>query len=573
MNPRTKYWIFVILGFLVVATVFLYQQGYLGQSKEMFEVAAATSDTAAATTTSPTSTVEVTSNEEVVAMPLKDRLALYLSAFAEPATYQCQANQWCDSVKPLVKYFLMSNQLPDKLLPSTGLPLNFVVRGPAAYTLGKTLDSFTVAFYMNIAEIDPTAENIVFLNIPAETPNLIKFYMSGVTEADSTISTSKVAVNVDLGDIQDRDDTPATYTWILNDKNVITKQNTLIAFTYDKQKGSLGFYDGKTVTYKNVGALSINLGVSEMEMNTNQNMNANLIAFTYYNTPLLQADLDKLAKYCEQHASGYALQVRAKEQLADEVRDLMGMIQTGEDTIKQLLAKINSTTCPSADAAANPESATVPPKWLIKMGAATDGISTVELGKCSPLTIKKFGEALKAAASTSSTASTASSSGAATTTTTTTTTTSGGVRKVVYPDSVTSSTVAQGVPGVNVTNPSSNSTTTGTQQQQQSSSSNTPATTTTVMSSLPTASQDPQFWQQFFDFMKNQQAKNDTMTTETTNLNNAYEQLRKEVSTDKTQPGNLLFQPTVQDPAKPSEPAPTVETKSWWDNIVDIFIN
>lgn len=586
-QSKYSYWIFVLIGFLVVTSIYFYQRESV--PKEHFQ-----------TTTTPDSTsipqnleLQSTSTPAVMPMPMKTNLKLYLSAFVQPSTFQCQNNHWCDSTNPIVKYLLNTDALPTALQPSVGLNIHRVkINGPAAYTISSqppqyTLGSFTVTLYGKINSIDfaTDAREKVILEIPAQTPNRIIFFLSKVDPAVENAA-NKVNVNVSLGSVLSNS---STFTWTMEKSNLLGS-NKLFAFTYDKETQKLGFYYGNVQAPLETvpSSLEITLGVRELTFNRNMNFDANLIGFTYYNTSLTVSDLNNLSTYFSQHSNGYALQVRAKEVMEQEMRSLLEKVQSGEDTIKELLNKINTTTCPSATASKDPQSASIPPKWLIKMGASADGVSTLELGKCSPLQVKSFGDVSKASAPTQSTSTTASTSTstpstattASSSSTSTSSTTTSSLRKVPYPPSVTNGVVSQGVSGANIVSPASPNVATNSTQSTASSTSTTNSTSggASNLSQSQNSTQDPEFWKQFFGFLQNQQGKNTTMNASSSNvnLNDTYDALRKEVSTDKTQPGNLLFQPTVQDPPKAPEPSatqPVVATKSWWDSVADVFLN
>ena len=576
--PKRSYWIFVVVGFLVVVVAYYYHQGFLSNKIEPFETEKTTT-----TTTEETGTEAEVAAQAIVEMPQTSHLKLYLSAFTEPTSYQCTRNYWCDSQRPTVKYFLMNDALPTSLQPSVGLAMQKVfMRGPAAYTLSSaqhnyTLGSFTVAFYASIKDIDFTTntKDIVILDVPAQTPNRITFMLSPVANAPS-----KVAVKVVLGSVV-QDPSVSTFTWTF-EKATLIGDNRLFAFTFDKANNKIGFYHGNTMEEVREApqSLDIILGVTELTFNKNLNLAANLIAFMYYDVPLSAIDLGTLATYCSQHSTGYVLQVRAKESLEGEVQTLLQKVQSGEDRIRELLNKINTTTCPNPTQ--DPANASVQPKWLIKLGAAADGVSALELGKCSPLAVKKFGDVLaQEEAAPKADANVPPTKTVVATDTKSDTTTF--PRKVPYPPKVTSSTSSQAVTGASVVNPAvpatpstTNVTSTTSTTSASTTTASTPTTAATTTPTVPSGvtQEDREFWTQFFGFLQNQQNKNATMSsTSNVDLNQTYDALRKEASTDKTQPGNLLFTPVVQDPAK-TEPAPVQpESKSWWDNITSVFLN
>lgn len=570
MLSRTQsQWLFVLVGFMVVSALVLWTQygnGFRFKLREDFA-------DPPATTATPSTTNDVVAKQDIVELPQKSAMQLYLSSFSQPATYQCQSNYWCDAINANTKYFLLTSTLPATIDSAVGLPLqNVLVRGPAAYSLSTAqsnyiIGSFTIALYANITDIafsETQARDVVMLDIPSQTPNKITCYLSPVPSQPS-----KVAVNMRFGSIVPSSSTDDTlYTWTF-DKTTLMGENKLFAFVYEKgvadKAGSITFYHGgvkeepKTV----ISDPAVTLGVSEITFNRNQNWTANLVAFAMYNTALSSSEVGALGTYFLQHSTGYAAQVIARETLETQVASLMNKVQTGEDTIKELLSKINATTCPTAAAAAQ---TTIPPKWLIKLGASADGVSTTELGKCSPLSIKSFGGSDEKKDIISEYPSNEKGS------------TTNKPKHVPYPpNSVTSKTEAQSIDGVKVANPASPKTNTPTNTSTLS------ATTTASSATTSPPSSDPQFWNQFFQFMNDQKSKNEAATTAATDksdFNATYNTLRQEAQTDSSQPGSLLFQPAVQDPAKTADAtndnASSASTAapplSVWDKIVNVFV-
>jgi hypothetical protein len=576
MMRHRLYWTFVCLGFLAVVVAV-----WSMRRREGFEDVATTT----ATTVTAGDNVEVQEGAAAIAtMPRKDRLKLYLSSFMEPSTYNCQANAWCDSQNPAVKYFLMTSTLPPSIKPNEGLAIqNVRIRGPAAYTLSSAqanyvMGSFTVAFYARTLDLEfGSATRIVLLDIPAQTPNRLTVFVS-----KDARDANKVHLHALVGSVTDEE--ASTYTWTFPDKTSLLDGDKLLALTFDKAAGKITLFSG-TASQGTLDVAATNrditLGVTELQINKLDNWNARLYAFAFYDTALTGAEVEVLNTYFTQHVSGFAMQVRAKDMLEDEIRDLMGKVQSGEDTIKALLDKINTTTCPTDAAKKNPQSATVPPKWLIKMGASADGVSTVELGKCSPLHVRSFGEP-----SAEEEIGQEEEAAPETTPADATVRTARPKRVAYPPHSVRATTVAQPVEGAEVANPSQpkagaapKSVTATTATPTASSTTATKPSTTEapmkVESNAP-SSQDPDFWSKFFTFMKEQQAKNDAIASgeTTTTPKDAYDALRDQVTTDRTRPGNPLFSQTVaQDPARPADaPEAAPATRSWWDAISDVFL-
>jgi hypothetical protein len=220
--------------------------------------------------------------------------------------------------------------------------------------------------------------------------------------------------------------------------------------------------------------------------------------------------------------------VRTQETMAKEVQDLMNKVSVGDDTIRNLLEQLKkvTTTCTSASATDPAE------KWKIKMtGSST--VSTEDQAKCSILKVKNVATNEKKELVKEYPESKKER------------------YKVPYPPNVTSSTPAKA--------PSSSSSSSVNANTRQNSQSATPDTN------------DSAFWNSFFGFLKNQETKNEDTATKT-NLNDAYDSLRKEVSTDKTMPGQapLLAQP-VQDPPKEAQPPPPQPKEGVWSKISQWF--
>ena len=570
---KSKFWylLFVFIGFIITVALINYftknngiKMDVVNESKiENFATATITPE------------LQQLNPEDIVPdLPRKSNLLLYLTAFSDPATFQCDTNYWCDAIKPSTKFFLLSDTtLPSTLTPAKGLPLTgIMLRGPSAYSLSPTapyiLGSFTLAFYAKInslSALDSPNGKIILWDLPAESPNRIQLFIRPTYNTDGTIDTTKAGVSCTFG--TECDLTTTTDVWEFDRNNLIGSVDTPTLFTlvFDKENNKLQFYAGINITPDNpkqtnfVGnAPEIKLGISEMTINRPKNWDANLVAMAYYNSALSIDDLRNMDKYFMQHSTGYSTMVRAKETLESQVQTLMSQLNTGENTIRELLNKLNAANQSCSNAAATSDMAGKLRRWQISMQGNAD-ISSEDLGKCSILGVKSFGA--KAADINADTTSTAS---------TTTTTTPSKTKKytIPYPTEVTSST-----PSVSIFNnpytisTSANTTTAST------ASTTTSAPAAPASPSSPVDQNDPNgFWKSFFDFLKNQQAKTDA-TEEKTNLNTAYDQLRDEVSTDKTQPGpGVNLQASVQDAPKTPEPVIQKEpTSGFWQTIKGIF--
>ena len=562
-KPKLVYWFFIIAGFVITLTVI-----HLARTKTVTEKFATSSTTT--TTTSTTQNVATNSGSTVVAedelvkdLPKKSKLSLYLSSFSEPATYQCETNYWCDAINPRTKFFMLSDRnMPLTLTPSIGLPLpGVLLKGPPAYSLSPapyTLGSFTLAFYAKINSLTALDEDgkIILWDVPAESPHRVQLFIRPSLSGDPT----KAVISVTFGSECTLSTT--TMAWEFDRSTLINTVNTptLFALVFDKENKKMQFYAGVNTTPENPKEIvfteppvDITLGMSEITINKNKNWDANLVAFTYYSTVLTGDDLRIVDKYLMQHSSGYTTVVRAKETLESEVQELMKKLTTGEDTIKQLLDKLNASSEKCASDATAETLAKIR-HWQIKMDGKSV-ISEEDIKKCSVLNVNAFG-AKKETSQTETSQQSPSSSSAR--------------YKIPYPPNVSSQTAAKDIQVSAINNPTKPAQAVTTQ------------TTTTSVSSVPLpqqtsvpsqASQDTEgFWKNFFAFMQDQKAKTDA-TTSKVNLNTAYDQLRNEVNlTDKTRPGNAVFQASVQDPTKTVDEVVTEEEPSgFWASLKDIF--
>ena len=533
-NNKSRFWyfIFVIVGFIMTVALINYlTKGSRSETVETFEVPGPPA-------------LDIPLDDIITDIPRKSALSLYLTAFSEPATFQCETNYWCDATNPNTKFFLLSDTtLPARLTPASGLPLNGVkLRGPSAYTLAPEaphlLDSFTLVFYAKINSLsvldqpnaDGSDKTIILWELPAETPHTVRLFIRPKKNAGNTIDTSMATIACSFG--SDCDAT-TTKTWDFNRSTLIGTGNTptLFALVFNKVDKDLKFYAGISATPTSIpiGASvpEIHLGISEIVINRQINWDANLVAMAYYHAALPADDLTTLDRYFMQHSTGLSKEVRVRETLESQIQDLMSRLNTGEDTIRELLDKLNAANQSCSTDASKQAMVEKLRRWQIKMQGNADISTDTELDKCKALDVKPFG-----ANATSRT--NAASSGT-------------GSRRfnIPYPSEVTAST-----PSSSIDPPQSN---------------NTPPR-------APVDTNDSNgFWQSFFDFLKNQQEKT-AQTEEKVDLNRAYDQLRDEVSTDKTQPGpgaNLVA--SVQDPPRQEPVVSKTNTSGFWQTIKSIF--
>lgn len=552
------YWIFVIIGFVAVCWFIWNRQ----QRVEKFE-----GTTTSTTTTTPTVVKEYDPEEIVSELPRKSRLKLYLTSFSEPSTYQCQANYWCDALNPKTKFFLLSDSIPSSLTPSQGLPLKKVtIKGPPAYSLAEQnymLGSFTIAFYAKINTLDtlddPNNSKIIILDIPAQSPHRVQLYITPVEG-----NTTKANVSVTFGSECTLSST--TKTWEFDRSTLIGTVNTptLFALVFDKESKKLMFYTGINATPENPRVADfetvpdVTLGVTEMTINKTRNWDANMVAMTYYSIPLTADELKVADKYLMQHSSGFTAMIRAKETLETEIKDLMSQLSTGEDTIRTLLEKLNNASGQCSDTKSQLLLEKLK-KWQINMDGNVS-VSSSDLGKCSILGIKSFGEDSKPKDTSAPMKEYPVSSPER--------------YKVPYPPNVTAATPSSPISSATITNPSKPAPKTSTTPVSTPTSTKTTSTTTSAPSTPtgPVESKDSEFWQNFFGFLKDQENKNETMEKKT-DLKSTYDKLRDEVTTDKTQPGSgTLLKATVQDPVKTTTTTTTEEKSGLWARIKDIFL-
>lgn len=579
-NKQSRFWyiFFIFVGFVItVATVQYFTRATVGvtgaKNIENFETVAATT-----TTGTPTTLQQIEPDQVVADMPRKTKLALYLTAFSEPPTYQCDTNYWCDAIDPKTKFFLLSDAtLPATLAPATGLPMNGVLlRGPSAYSLSPVaphiLGSFTLAFYAKINDLSvlDNNETIVLFDLPAESPYRVQVFIRPTYNTDGTVDNTKAGISCTFGNECSLESNTNVWEYDRNTLMSTVNTPTLFALVFDKENKTMQFFAGISTTPQDPRAFlngvvpEIKLGISEMTINKTKNWNANLVAVAFYNASLSLEDLRTVDKYLMQHSTGYSTMVRANETLESQVQALMQKLNTGEDTIRELLDKLNAAgQCSPTDSTS--DLANKLKRWHISMEGNAN-ITGTDLGKCSILNINSFGAKAADIAAT-----------AVVTGTTSSTTTTNRKYNIPYPSDVSTSTPTSSA-GMNstLTNPTKPASTTSSNTSNTSTSSGTPVAPTAPASpSSPVDQDDPNgFWKSFFDFLKNQKEKTDE-TKENTDLNKAYDELRAEVAkTDKTEPGpgaNLL-KASVQDPPKKEETTAVTETKSgFWQTIKSIF--
>jgi hypothetical protein len=556
MEQSWLYYICIMIGFCAV--VILYRRH---TRVERFEV------TPTSTTTPPPASSTAPPATTLVEMPQKDHLGLYIASFTKPSTYQCQTNHWCDALRPNVQFFMNGDNLPLVLEDGVGLALKTVkLTGPASYLLAKeeqryVLGSFSVMFYGKLNPLDLANDTIrvSLFEIMAQTPNRIALYLS-----KDTGDTEKVLVNMYLGPI---DTEGSIVTWAVPKTTLYTNANNLLGIVYDADLKKLKLYIGATqleVPKTLSSDLPLVLSVSEMSINATRNLDLHLVAFAFYQKALLQEEVQRLQTYFEQHATGFSMMVKATEELSAEMQSLLSKVQTSESTVRELQNKLATQECPSDASSSAPRQ--VVRKWQIKMDGRAD-VSTQELGQCKALSVDAFGGASKKkeeptqAKSASLTKYPPSSKER---------------YRVPYPPNVSTDTSSRSVDGATVRNPTKPSTKPSSITATPPSSTPTvPAAPAAPTTSTPAQEDKDEFWTNFFSFMKTQQEKNVQMeaTKPKVNLSSTYDALRNEVSTDRTQPGNLNFQPSpVQDPPKATVAEAPAAPQGFWSSIRNIFL-
>ena len=348
-----------------------------------------------------TTTTTTSSSDAFLTLPYPDKLLLYFNSFnveSNPAitnrntTYQCQNNYWCDTKTTTIKYFLNGQNVP-ATIDNIGLPMkNIMIQGPASYSLVNVsnnyhLNSFTVIFYLNFNTISfDTDAEIILYEMFAESPNNVRIIITEIPN-----DSNNVEINVIVGP------TTLIYSWVIPITTLLSNGNTtLYSLVYDEDQLLLTFYIG---VGKNIYTATLDkkpqiiLGLTPLEINKNRNLDAFLSAFCYYNYPLSRTDMEAVNKFFIQESSSiYLLQTTLsslKSSLSSQNNALLNQLNTTSQRIHGLQDKISSLEGKSCPSPQNTAPAARGRHWHIDM----DNVSSVndkDLQQCSPLTLKEF---------------------------------------------------------------------------------------------------------------------------------------------------------------------------------------
>ena len=428
MSNNIKYWISILIGFLLVLVMYKNSAKFLenftigtdidpkitpdgngsgsGGNSETGGPSKGNGGSGGGSGPQPskktdTTTTTTSSSDAFLTLPYPDKLLLYFNSFnveSNPAitnrntTYQCQNNYWCDTKTTTIKYFLNGQNVP-ATIDNIGLPMkNIMIQGPASYSLVNVsnnyhLNSFTVIFYLNFNTISfDTDAEIILYEMFAESPNNVRIIITEIPN-----DSNNVEINVIVGP------TTLIYSWVIPITTLLSNGNTtLYSLVYDEDQLLLTFYIG---VGKNIYTATLDkkpqiiLGLTPLEINKNRNLDAFLSAFCYYNYPLSRTDMEAVNKFFIQESSSiYLLQTTLsslKSSLSSQNNALLNQLNTTSQRIHGLQDKISSLEGKSCPSPQNTAPAARGRHWHIDM----DNVSSVndkDLQQCSPLTLKEF---------------------------------------------------------------------------------------------------------------------------------------------------------------------------------------
>lgn len=296
---NAPYWTAIIAGLVIILVMFVIMKRRQNPDKvEKF--------------TGETETTPLVANAkyyegDASTIPFKDKLYIYLSTFSglqsdhSTAVYSGSGvPMWRSLVNEGVYFNVIGTNLPttiEKGLPMKGTRLVGPPSEEAAYPgTGYILPSFTVAWYANWKSLDfDTDAPIILFRMFAENPNHVQV---SVREIDSTT----VSLDVVIGNASH------VYNWSIPKTTLLTQGGaTLYTFVYNREEKKISFNIGSTIKYPRVlsEAPVIKLGNTAMDINYNQNWDADLKAFMFYRTSLL--DFGTMYDYLGEQASGKLL--------------------------------------------------------------------------------------------------------------------------------------------------------------------------------------------------------------------------------------------------------------------------
>lgn len=383
--------------------VFIYTQGPI--VLERFQTTGNTTDSNATPTTvaipaNYIETSDTTTNFSGV-FPQSSSLFAYVSSFSRRLTrtntdmdvFSSGSLRWYDMKNTNDFNLQTSKSLPSSLISGStvnGLPLKDVKMenisqsdrfgsdpNNGVYTLG----TISACFYMKWNAVNATTSDMILLELFAETPNYVCMRFKNVTAAQLTME-------VIIGNVS------TSYTWTIPVLTLLSNGNKiLISLVYNAANNTISVFLGVTEYKMNItSATSIILSNSKLAINSNKNIDATLYAFAFFKgVALTKAELLQMNEYFE-------VQSRGNSAIIGQIKGRLEEI-TGENArLRDELDAARTLTCPTEPNTANRSDTTSAPvssyaPWKINTNFPTEGISTTDLSKCSPMDIREFGEA------------------------------------------------------------------------------------------------------------------------------------------------------------------------------------
>lgn len=395
----TLYWTALLVGLAVFMIIFF----WTSPSLEGF----ATEDTPAQIIPNDYNEILNPSSNFINRFPFysTSKVFAYISAFSKVMTrdseeiqaYSVETMRWRDLVNRNDFNMQTSTALPPSLTTSTevrGLSLLDVKleNVSSSEQFGKDpangvydLDTFSVAFFMKWNAMPTEVSVMTLMEMFAETPNYVAWRFTNTTA-------TSVTMEVILGDVN------TSYTWRIPTSTVLSNgNNTLYSLVYNTATKTISVFIG-TNEFKQVltDVPKVKLSNSKLAINSNKNINANLKAFVFFKDAVLTTtELTLLTDYFVKESGGNTAmlgqteqKLKAAEQENDKMRDELDKIQNMLSTCAA--PQQSSATQPPANPLAGKNE-----KWQIKTDFPNGTVPLDDLKKCSPLEVKKFGEATK----------------------------------------------------------------------------------------------------------------------------------------------------------------------------------
>jgi hypothetical protein len=412
-----------------------------------------------------------------------------------------------------------------------------------------SLGSFAVSFYGKINSLTtlPVTLYTMYAEARLNVPNVIQ--MSIIENRESPTS---VTVRFRVGTEQ--------ANWSIPISTIATGQNNLYTFVYDNSTPATPtytFYIGTAtpytytvpttiatppVTSSNVShppppppPLPIILGNTNAKVNESSTLDMNLYAFVYYNSVLAAADQADLLAYFTQEANGISKYMRAADAANAALDDIRRRFSSNLDQCSNSLLMCHSRLkiAELSNVMRNP--------WQIELDDKNGASASLsDMYKCSPFTVKKYGDPTPSPSPSGSNVATSNTNNV-------NTSSPYDKLKIAYPPALPADFVtAVSLGNLKINNPArpaapATTATTATSSAQPTSGStraNTPSAPATP--AQPASGGDAAFWSGLFNFLQTQNTSitSNTSNTSRTDLNKAYDALAKAAATDKTQPGS-----------------------------------